>query len=86
MNELKELDEFTDDELEHMLEEVNGQGKDTTTLSDSAPTSIAGRSYDSSSDVTEESYNVQMQHKNPMIPVLTWQMNMTLYLKKCHIT
>eukprot|EP00944_MAST-04C_sp_MAST-4C-sp1_P003595 g3595.t1 len=60
LNELgAELDEFTDDELEHMLEEVNvGQGKDDyDSMSDSAPTSIAGRSYDSSSDVTEESYN-----------------------------
>lgn len=60
LNELgAELDEFTDDELEHMLEEVNvGQGKDDyDSMSDSAPTSIAGRSYDSSSDLTEESYN-----------------------------
>ena len=60
LNELDaELDEFTDDELEHMMEEVNvGQGKDDyDSMSDSAPTSIAGRSYDSSSDFTEESYN-----------------------------
>jgi len=60
LNELDaELNEFTDDELEQMLEEVNiGQAKDDyDSMSDSAPTSIAGRSYDSSSDVTEESYN-----------------------------
>lgn len=60
LNELDaELNEFTDDELEHMLEEVNiGQAKDDyDSASDSAPTSIAGRSYDSSSDVTEVSYN-----------------------------
>ena len=60
LNELDaELNEFTDDELEHMMEEVNvGQGKDDyDSMSDSAPTSIAGRSYDSSSDFTEESYN-----------------------------
>tara|TARA_B100001059_G_scaffold81781_1_gene79826 strand:+ start:5078 stop:7573 length:2496 start_codon:yes stop_codon:yes gene_type:complete len=60
LNELDaELNEFTDDELEQMLEEVNiGQAKDDyDSASDSAPTSIAGRSYDSSSDVTEVSYN-----------------------------
>ena len=60
LNELDaELNEFTDDELELMLEEVNiGQAKDDyDSMSDSAPTSIAGRSYDSSSDVTEVSYN-----------------------------
>lgn len=60
LNELDaELNEFTDDELEHMLEEVNiGQAKDEyDSASDSAPTSIAGRSYDSSSDITEVSYN-----------------------------
>lgn len=60
LNELDaELNEFTDDDLEQMLEEVNvGQAKDDyDSASDSAPTSIAGRSYDSSSDVTEVSYN-----------------------------
>ena len=51
--------EFTDDELDRMLEEINvGQAKDDyDSMSDSAPTSIGQHSYDSSSDATELSYN-----------------------------
>ncbi len=60
--ELEELSnemEFTDDELDRMLEEINvGQAKDDyDSMSDSAPTSIGQHSYDSSSDLTEVSYN-----------------------------
>ena len=53
LNELDaELDEFTDDELEHMLEEVNDSMSSYNSSSD-----VTEESYNSSSDVTEESYN-----------------------------
>lgn len=55
----QEIENYTDDELELMLNEINvGQAKDDyDSMSDSAPTSIAEHSYNSSSDASELSYN-----------------------------
>lgn len=77
-----EMESYTDVELDELLEEINvGMAKDDyDSMSDSAPTSISGHSYDSESDVGNVSYNSSSDVANdsydsssdmgPIIPIL----------------